>query len=398
MIFCALSGCVTAERQITYDVRDATPWGAVTIFDQQARVIAPQERSGIARSNLNILALSGGGADGAFGAGLLNGWTASGNRPTFDIVTGVSTGALMASFAFLGPQYDETLTELYTSIRDEEVYTSRGFAGLFDDSLYDTAPLKAKIASVLTETVLAQIAAEHNKGRRLYVATTNLDAGTSTVWNMGAIAASDHPDRLELYREILRASAAVPGFFKPVLIQPTEAGQGAQMHVDGAIKAPVLLRSFMLSGPYRRKNVYIVMNGSMKLRDSKSAVPADVVGIAKKSITELLRGLSYKTIYQAYVTVRLAGASFNIAYIPDDGPEAADPLKFDPMEMRKMYEIGQALGRSGKAWHSEPPRLEELERIRLSRQSNLIKQVTIAPAIRLPCASEAARAGVDCEN
>ena len=153
MIFCALSGCVTAERQITYDVRDATPWGAVTIFDQQARVIAPQERSGITRSTLNILALSGGGADGAFGAGLLNGWTASGNRPTFDIVTGVSTGALMASFAFLGPQYDETLTELYTSIRDEEVYTSRGFAGLFDDSLYDTAPLKAKIASVLTETV-----------------------------------------------------------------------------------------------------------------------------------------------------------------------------------------------------------------------------------------------------
>jgi predicted patatin/cPLA2 family phospholipase len=369
VILFALTGCSTAERPILDDVRAGTPWGAVGLFDLQGRVIAPRERSGIARTDLNILALSGGGADGAFGAGLLAGWTERGNRPTFDIVTGVSTGALMASFAFLGPQYDGALTELYTSIRNEDVYTSLGLAGLLGDSLYDTAPLKAKIASILTESVLAEIAAEHKKGRRLYVATTNLDAGTITVWNMGAIAASDHPDRLQLYREILRASSAVPGFFKPVLIQSTEAGQGAQMHVDGGVKASALLRSFMLSGPYKRKYVYIVMNGSMKLRTSQSTVPANVAGIAKKSITELLRGLSYKTIYQAYVTVRRAGASFNIAYVPDDAPEIDDPLKFDPVEMGKLYEIGQTLGRSGRAWHSEPPRLEELERIEPSRSS-----------------------------
>ena len=369
LILCALAGCITVERQITDDVRAGTPWGAVALFDQEARVIPAAERSGVSRTDLNILALSGGGADGAFGAGLLTGWTARGDRPTFDIVTGVSTGALMATFVFLGPQYDGALTELYTSIRSDEVYTTRGFEGWLGDSLYDTAPLKTKIATILTESVLAQIAAEHRQGRRLYVATTNLDAGTLTVWNMGAIAGSDHPDRLELYREILRASAAVPGFFKPVLIQPTAADQGTQMHVDGAVKASVLLRSFMLSGPHKRKNVYIVMNGSMKLRTSQSTVPASVAGIAKKSITELLRGLSYKTIYQAYVTVRRAGARFNIAYVPDDGPEVADPLKFDPLEMSKLYEIGQALGRSGRAWKSEPPRLEELERIGPRRPS-----------------------------
>ena len=132
----------------------------------------------------------------------------------------------------------------------------------------------------------------------------------------------------------------------------------------------------------------------MKLRDLESAVPVHVVGIAKKSITELLRGLSYKTIYQAlrHGSV-LAGASFNIAYIPDDGPEAADPLKFDPMERERRYQIGQALGRSGRLG-TLSRRGSKSGRIRPSRQSsNLIKQVTIAPAIRSPCASEAARAG-----
>ena len=199
---------------------------------------------------------------------------------------------------------------------------------MLGDSVYDTAPLKAKIASIHTEGVLTQVAAEHAKGRRLYVATTNLDAGTITVWNMDSIAASNHPERLSLYREILRASAAVPRFFRPVLLPSTAEGQGAQMHVDGAVKASVLVRSFMLEGTFRKKNVYVVVNGSMKLRSSQGAVRASVAGIAKQSITELLRGLSYKTVYQAYVSVRRSGASFNIAYIPDDGPETADPLRF----------------------------------------------------------------------
>jgi predicted acylesterase/phospholipase RssA len=376
LILCALTGCATAERQIADNARTETPWGAVGLFDQQGRVMTPREQSSIGRTDLNILALSGGGADGAFGAGLLNGWTQRGNRPTFDIVTGVSTGALMASLAFLGPRYDGALTDLYTSIRNEDVYTSRGLDGLFSDSFYDTEPLKSKIASVLTEGVLAEIAAEHKKGRRLYVATTNLDAGTITVWNMGAIAASDHADRLQLFREILRASAAVPGFFKPVMIQPTEASQGSQMHVDGGVKASVLVRSFMLSGPYKRKYVYVVMNGSMKLRTKQSTVPANVTGIAKKTITELLRGLSYKTIYQAYVTVRRAGASFNITYIPDEVQEIEDPLKFEPEQMRKLYEIGESLGRSGRVWHSEPPRLEDLERIVSSPSSGAVAQTS----------------------
>jgi predicted acylesterase/phospholipase RssA len=359
-----LAGCVATERKLSEAARVGSHWASVQLFDDRSRVLTPAERAEVAKSDLNILALSGGGADGAFGAGLLVGWTESGKRPQFDIVTGVSTGALMATFAFMGPSADPLLEKFYTTTTTSDVFTTRGLEGVFTDSLYDTTPLKAKITTVVTDEVLAAVAAEHRKGRRLYVATTNLDAGTVTVWNMGAIAASGQPESLELYREIIRASAAVPAFFKPVLIQPAVAdANGAQMHVDGGVKAPILVRTFMLNGPYKRKNVYIIVNGPLKLRSSAETVPANLTGIARKSITELLRGLMYKTIYQAYVSVRHAGANFNLAFVPDDAPDTKDPLNFEPAEMRRMFEIGRELGRSGKSWHNEPPRLEQLERV-----------------------------------
>ena len=358
-----LAGCLTVERNVSEEARVGNHWASVQLFDTQARVLTPTERAQVARQDLEVIALSGGGADGAFGAGLMAGWTESGKRPNFDIVTGVSTGALMATFVFLGPSYDEALTRLYTTIKTGDVYNKRGLEGLMGDSLHDTAPLREKIASVITPDMMEAVAAEHRKGRRLYIATSNLDAGTVMVWNMGAIADSGHADAIDLYRDVLRASASVPGFFKPVLIRPTAAGDGSQMHVDGGVKAPVLLRTFMLQGPYRKKSIYVLVNGPLKLRTAASIVPANVAGIAKKSITELLRGLMYKNIYQIYVTVQRAGAQFNLMYIPDDIPETKDPLEFEPDEMRKLFEAGRAFGRSGRPWHREPPRLEALERI-----------------------------------
>lgn len=358
-----LPGCLPVERNLSEEARTSTHWGAVALFDDRTRVLTPAERAQVAKQDLNVIALSGGGADGAFGAGLMVGWTEAGIRPQFDIVTGVSTGALMASFVFIGPQYDQKLAELYTTMRTTDVFTAR-LDGLFGDSLHDTAPLRARIAQAVTEETLNAVAAEHHKGRRLYVATTNLDSGTVSVWNMGAIAASDRPERVELYRDILLASASVPGFFKPVMI-PAATGKGMQMHVDGGVKAPVLLRTFMLSGPYKRKNVYILVNGSLRLRSSDhvGAVSPNLTSIAKRSITELLRGLMYKQIYQIYVTVQRAGANFMLTYIPDDVEETRDPLNFEPEEMKRLFEAGRALARSGRVWHPEPPRLENLERV-----------------------------------
>lgn len=358
-----LTGCLPADRNLSEEARTSTHWGAVALFDNRTRVLTPAERAEVAKQDLNVIALSGGGADGAFGAGLLIGWTEKGTRPQFDIVTGVSTGALMSSFVFIGPSFDAKLEELYTTMRTTDVFTTR-LDGLLGDSLNDTAPLRARIAQAITEETLEAVAREHRKGRRLYVATTNLDSGTVAVWNMGAIAASDHPERIELYRDILLASAAVPGFFKPVMI-PAATGDGKQMHVDGGVKAPVLLRTFMLAGPYKRKNVYVLVNGTLKLRSSETAgaVTANLTGIAKRSITELLRGLMYKQIYQIYVTVQRAGATFHLAYIPDDVQETKDPLNFQPEEMKKLFQTGRELARSGRYWLNEPPRLENLERI-----------------------------------
>ena len=360
-----LIACAATRPLELEDVRTETPVGAVELFDTTGNPINAQLQvaPGMVKPELNILALSGGGADGAFGAGVLVGWSAAGLRPRFDVITGVSTGALMATLVFVGPELDPVLEEAYTSVNSKDIYKSKGIKAVFSDSLYDYTPLKNKIDSIITEDLLDRVAAEHRAGRRLYVATTNLDSGDLVVWDMGFIAASGHPRRLEIYQQVLRASAAVPGLFKPVYIRPSGASKGRQMHVDGGVKAPVLLRSFMLGQPAVRRNVYLIINSQLKLLNADKAVEPEVIDISKKSIAELLRGLLYRTVYQAYVTARQAKASFRLISIPDNIAAAKDGLTFEPEVMKRQFEIGRDFGRAGSGWMSEPPRLEDLERI-----------------------------------
>jgi predicted acylesterase/phospholipase RssA len=360
-----LIACAATRPLELEDVRTETPVGAVELFDATGNPINAQLQvaPGMVKPELNILALSGGGADGAFGAGVLVGWSAAGLRPRFDVITGVSTGALMATLVFVGPELDPVLEEAYTSVNSKDIYKSKGIKAVFSDSLYDYTPLKNKIDSIITEDLLDRVAAEHRAGRRLYVATTNLDSGDLVVWDMGFIAASGHPRRLEIYQQVLRASAAVPGLFKPVYIRPSGASKGRQMHVDGGVKAPVLLRSFMLGQPAARRSVYLIINSQLKLLNADKAVEPEVIDISKKSIAELLRGLLYRTVYQAYVTARQAKASFRLISIPDNIAAAKDGLTFEPEVMKRQFEIGRDFGRSGSGWMSEPPRLEDLERI-----------------------------------
>lgn len=359
-----LVACAAARPLELEDVRTETPVGAVDLFDSTGHPINSQlpAQAGV-KPELNILVLSGGGADGAFGAGVLVGWSETATRPRFDIVTGVSTGALMATLVFIGPEYDATLQEAYTEVSSDDIYKKRGLKGVFSDSLLDYTPLKEKIEKLITEELLDKVAAEHHAGRRLYVATTNLDSGDVVVWDMGFIAASSHPRRVKIYQQVLLASAAVPGLFKPVYIRPSESSKARQMHVDGGVKAPVLLRAFMLHQPATKRNVYVIVNSQMKLLNADKAVEPEVLDISRKSITELLRGLLHRTVYQAYVTARQARASFSLISIPDRAPAAVDGLTFDPNVMKRQFEIGRDFGRSGGGWMSEPPRLEDLERI-----------------------------------
>ena len=356
-----LSSCATRPLE-SEETRTEVPLGAVALFDANQQPIsnAPVVKH---KKHAHILALSGGGSYGAFGAGVLNGWTESGKRPQFDIVTGISTGALIATLAFLGPDYDDELKHLYTELTAADIFLSKGVVGIFGASLLDYTPLKKQIESVVTEQLLDQIAAAYLKGRRLYVGTTNLDAGELVVWDMGAIAASGHPDRVRVFQKVLRASAAVPGIFKPVYIQPELENLARQMHVDGAVKAPVLIRTFMFQTPATRRTLHVIINRQLTLANDAEAVEPKVLDISRKSISELVRGLLYKTLYQGYVAARNANARFRLTSIPDTLTLPDNSLEFDPKTMRKLYDIGREQGRAASGWTNEPPRLEALERI-----------------------------------
>lgn len=199
--------------------------------------------SGIYKKPHNYLTISGGGANGAFGAGLLAGWTASGTRPEFTMVTGISTGALSAPFAFLGSDFDDLLKDVYTTTSTKDILIKRSYiTAAFSDSMADTTPLKALIAKYVTSDIVRAIAKEHHRGRRLFVGTVNLDAGRSVIWNIGAIAASDHADKLGLIHDILRASAAIPIAFPPIAIFVEKNGhQYEELHVDGGTGTQVFV-------------------------------------------------------------------------------------------------------------------------------------------------------------
>ena len=209
----------------------------------QVRANRPELLRGGKRPVVNFLALSGGGSDGAFGAGLLSGWTASGTRPEFDVVTGVSTGALTAPFAFLGPKYDPALKRVFTESSTRDIAIARPVRGLLGgDALSSNAPLAKIVAYYVTEDFLAEIGAEHRKGRRLLIGTTNLDAERPVIWDMGQIAVSGGPDAIVLFRKVLLASAAIPAVFPPGFVKV--AANGAvyeEMHVDGGATREVFL-------------------------------------------------------------------------------------------------------------------------------------------------------------
>ena len=197
---------------------------------------------------ITLLAISGGGADGAFGAGVLNGWTASGTRPEFSFVTGISTGSLLAPFAYLGPKYDHVVRRVYTTYETKDLVKKRGLLGIIEiDAAADSAPLRAVIAEHVDEAVMKAIAEEYRKGRHLLIGTTNLDATRPVAWNIGEIAASGAPGALDLIHDVMLASASIPIAFPPQIFEvEIDGGLYDEMHVDGGVTRQSFLFSFGL--------------------------------------------------------------------------------------------------------------------------------------------------------
>ena len=309
----------------------------------------------------NYLAVSGGGDNGAFGAGLLNGWTETGTRPQFKGVTGVSTGALIAPLAFLGPQYDPVLREVYTTINPDLVYRSRGLsAALFDDAMADTTPLSALIAKYVDQKMLDAIAAEYRKGRLLLIGTTNLDAQRPVIWNIGAIANSGHPGALRLVHQILRASAAIPGAFQPVLIDVELDGRKYQeLHVDGGAIAQLFLYPPSIdlgrTRIKRERHAYVIRNG--RLDPDWADTERRTLSIAGRAINTMLASSGRNDVLRVYFISQRDRVDYNLAYIGHDFDAPEKKGEFDQAFMRTLYDYGYRQARAGLEWHKAPPGL-----------------------------------------
>lgn len=358
-----LAGCGTIDRpedgvlrlaSQTWRPTDDPRIRASDVAEVEALAEQIAERLWAASEGRSILALSGGGANGAYGAGVLVGWTESGTRPEFSVVTGVSTGALAAPFAFLGPEWDDELHGAYAEGRTGGLLGWRSFTALAAPGLFDSGVLRDLVESYVTPELLRQIAIEHDKGRRLLIVTTNLDAQETVIWDMGVLAKQGGDQAVKLFRAVLLASASIPGVFPPVMI-PGVDGQGRlveEMHVDGGVITPFLgIPESMLTvttptpAP-RGTTLYVLVNGQIGRteRITRGTLPAILARV-------------YDTMSKANLRTSLAlnlafaernGLGLHVAAIPD-GIEASS-LDFDPASMAELFERGRVAGAGGVAW------------------------------------------------
>ncbi len=302
----------------------------------------------------DLLALSGGGANGSFGAGVMTGWTEQGDRPEFEVVTGVSTGALIAPFVFAGRAFDPALEHAYTSGQASGLLKSRGLLALFLPGVFNPAPLRDLVLENVDEALLRAVAAEHAKGRRLYVATTSLDTQTQIVWDMGALAARDDtPSRL-LFVNVLIASASIPGAFPPVpLTYDYAGGHVSEVHVDGGTVAnflvapePLLLENNL--GSQGKGRIWVLINGKP---DPKFQVATlSPARIAARSFDTMMKAITRADLANTAQFARANGMVMNVAMI---GPETEeDSLDFGQENMTRLYQAGRAAVAAGRAWRT----------------------------------------------
>ncbi|MDY3556878.1 patatin-like phospholipase family protein [Gemmata sp. JC717] len=331
-------------------------------FADKSRAAA---RPAVPSPKRNILVVTGGGSYGAYPAGVLVGWTATGTRPEFDVVTGISTGALLGAFAFLGPGEDAELQRCYTTLRDRDIYKrNRIIPSLLSESLADSGPLAQVIAETANDARIARFAAEHAKGRRYYVGTTDLDARRAVVWDMGAIAARNTPESRELFRKVLLASAAIPGFFPPVRIPMTVDGRRyVERHIDGGTTS-----SMFFAPPYappghepppgwlHGSNLYVLVAG--KLYPDPSPVKPRTFAIASNAVSTVIYDQTRSDLHKLFLLTAMTGMTYNVSVIPPEINSPLESTKFDPKEMSRLFCAGAEWAQSGPNWRITPPGYE----------------------------------------
>lgn len=310
----------------------------------------------------NILALSGGGQSGAFGAGLLNGWSAEGSRPVFDVVTGISTGAIIAPFAFLGPRYDPMLRTIYTTTTTSDIGKIEVVQGLVAGSgVLNPVGFEKLLSRYVTPELIEEIAKETRKGRMLLIGTTNLEAERGVIWNIGVLAESNYPQKAELLRQIIRASASIPGAFPPVRIQVNHAGETFdELHVDGGVTEQVFLYPANISiasfedalGHEMDKRVYVVRNA--KLASTYKSLKSRTVQIVERSLNTLIKVQGRADVRRIERIAERDGLEFHLAAIPETFSAETREF-FDPAYMKPLFSLGFQHGSNPAKWLRSAP-------------------------------------------
>jgi predicted patatin/cPLA2 family phospholipase len=343
---------------------DGTPDNIDSLIEERTALMKRRFADTIAAGQpikLNFLALSGGGADGAFGAGLLNGWTQSGNRPEFEVVTGISTGALIAPFAFLGSEWDDDLKQVYTTMTTDNVLILSILDGLTGGiALADAAPFRRTIETYATDEMFQLIAAEHRKGRRLFVGTSALDAARPVVWDIGAIANSGVLGALSLFHDILQASASIPGAFPPVQINVEIGGtRYTELHVDGGVTAQVFAYPAQIDvGDFDKlmptgfeRTIYVVRNTTV--RPPYGGFRPRLLPLLRRSINSLIAYQGIGDLYRIATNAERDKIDFNLVSIPESWDMVPDEA-FDPEYMAALFALGERMGREDIPWRSKP--------------------------------------------
>lgn len=318
-----------------------------------------------------VLALSGGGMYGSYTAGVLNGWTQSGKRPEFDVVTGISTGGLIAPLAFLGPEYDGQMKLIYTRVTRRDIFTYRNWATIpFRDAVASTAPLREIVDAGLTDDMLLKMAAEHRKGRRLYVGTTNMDSRRFTTWDIGAIAARcESRDRADLKAakklivDVLIASCSLPGVFPPVPIDVEVDGKRyTEYHMDGGVTAAVWVPTQVMSAAaldpgvpaaaQKPADVYVILAG--KPFPDAGAIEPRLLNVLATFIGTAQAAQYRSSVTNLYHQAVLGGARFHMTAVASEFDTPAGGLEFDTRQMNRLFDEGVRVGR-GSLWWDAPP-------------------------------------------
>ena len=328
-------------------------------FDPSNATALEDHFGDIMHTEHHYLVISGGGADGAYGAGVLAGWSEKGTRPEFTMVTGISTGALTAPFAFLGSAYDQQLRELYTTLDSSSIFDRRNiFTIIRGDSVVDNAPLSRMLDKHITDPFIAEIARQYRRGRSLHIGTTDLDAGRPVIWNIGRIASSGHPDAPELIRQVLLASAAIPGVFPPayIQVQGPDGKTYQEMHVDGGTSSQMFLYPSRTNWAELMKlldvqgtpTAYLIRNS--RIQPDFDPVRARVPDIAARSVASLIRTQGIGDIYRIAAITNRDGVDVKLTWIPMTAVRDPGEELFDPEYMSALFDYGYQRAIDGSAW------------------------------------------------